>query len=117
MQGRLLFMTTNHRERLDPALVRPGRVDAQFEFGLASREQVRKLFLHFYHGTAEAAAAPALDVLAGQFAAAVPAATFSIAAIQGYLILHRRDPAAAVANAAAFVQAHGGHDPPPVLQP
>jgi len=104
-------MTTNHRERLDPALVRPGRVDAQFEFGLASREQVRKLFLHFYHDTAEAAAPPALEDLASQFAAVVPAVTFSIAAIQGYLILHRRDPAGAVANVAAFVQAHGGCDP------
>lgn len=26
-EGRLIFMTTNHRERLDPALLRPGRVD------------------------------------------------------------------------------------------
>src|SRR5690606_7749955 len=26
-EGRLLFMTTNHPERLDPALIRPGRID------------------------------------------------------------------------------------------
>lgn len=26
-EGRILFMTTNHRERLDPALLRPGRAD------------------------------------------------------------------------------------------
>ena len=26
-EGRILFMTTNHREKLDPALMRPGRVD------------------------------------------------------------------------------------------
>jgi chaperone BCS1 len=26
-EGRILFMTTNHRDRLDPALMRPGRAD------------------------------------------------------------------------------------------
>ena len=26
-EGRILFMTTNHREKLDPALLRPGRAD------------------------------------------------------------------------------------------
>lgn len=26
-EGRILFMTTNHREKLDPALLRPGRCD------------------------------------------------------------------------------------------
>ena len=26
-EGRILFMTTNHREKLDPALLRPGRTD------------------------------------------------------------------------------------------
>ncbi len=26
-EGRILFMTTNYEERLDPALIRPGRVD------------------------------------------------------------------------------------------
>jgi len=26
-EGRILFMTTNHKENLDPALLRPGRAD------------------------------------------------------------------------------------------
>jgi chaperone BCS1 len=26
-EGQILFMTTNHREKLDPALLRPGRTD------------------------------------------------------------------------------------------
>jgi chaperone BCS1 len=30
-QGRMFFMTTNHLERLDPALVRPGRCDVKVE--------------------------------------------------------------------------------------
>ena len=35
-EGRVLIMTTNHREKLDPALLRPGRADLCVELGLAS---------------------------------------------------------------------------------
>ena len=35
-EGRILIMTTNHRENLDPALMRPGRADRQFYLGNAS---------------------------------------------------------------------------------
>lgn len=31
-EGRIIFMTTNHKEVLDPALIRPGRVDQCIEF-------------------------------------------------------------------------------------
>jgi len=34
-------MTTNHIEKLDPALIRPGRVDVIHEVGDASASQVR----------------------------------------------------------------------------
>jgi SpoVK/Ycf46/Vps4 family AAA+-type ATPase len=44
MPGRMLIMTTNHPERLDPALVRPGRVDVVVRFGRLLRADVRRLF-------------------------------------------------------------------------
>lgn len=47
-EARLLILTTNHRNRLDPALLRPGRVDMEFEFGNASRTQARELFERWY---------------------------------------------------------------------
>lgn len=47
-EGRVLIMTTNHPERLDAALVRPGRVDRKVEFSLAMREEVRELFVRMY---------------------------------------------------------------------
>ena len=31
-EGRLLFATTNYVNRLDPALLRPGRMDVKFVF-------------------------------------------------------------------------------------
>ena len=51
-EGKLLFMTTNHIERLDAALIRPGRVDVRCQFSLCSRAQARALFLHFYSSLA-----------------------------------------------------------------
>ena len=41
-------MTTNHPERLDPALIRPGRVDLSVLIDDASPEQARRLFTRFY---------------------------------------------------------------------
>lgn len=47
-EGRLLFATTNHLERLDPALSRPGRMDVWIEFKNASRWQAEALFRNFF---------------------------------------------------------------------
>jgi chaperone BCS1 len=44
-------MTTNHPEKLDAALVRPGRVDRRVEFKMAMKEQIRELFVRMYAGT------------------------------------------------------------------
>lgn len=47
-RGRLVVMTTNHITRLDPAIVRPGRVDKSVKFGLASRRQLLRMWARFY---------------------------------------------------------------------
>jgi chaperone BCS1 len=47
-QGRLLFATTNKYDSLDPALVRPGRLDLHIEFRLATKWQAGELFKRFY---------------------------------------------------------------------
>ncbi|KAJ4293593.1 hypothetical protein N0V90_008876 [Kalmusia sp. IMI 367209] len=47
-EGRVLIMTTNHPENLDPALIRPGRVDLQVQFTLATRSQTRDIFKRMY---------------------------------------------------------------------
>lgn len=43
-EGRILFMTTNHREKLDPALLRPGRCDVQVELKNASYKQMKGMY-------------------------------------------------------------------------
>jgi chaperone BCS1 len=47
-QERIVFLTTNHFERLDPALIRPGRVDLYQELGPLTREQTQRLWRRFY---------------------------------------------------------------------
>lgn len=44
-------MTTNHIERLDPALIRPGRVDSAHLIDDASPAQAQLLFNRFYGGS------------------------------------------------------------------
>ena len=43
-QGRVLMMTTNDKSKLDPALVRPGRIDRQIAFRRANSTQAAQLF-------------------------------------------------------------------------
>ncbi|KAI4199168.1 MAG: hypothetical protein LQ350_004798 [Teloschistes chrysophthalmus] len=47
-EERVLFLTTNHVERLDSALVRPGRVDMTVRLGEATRYQAAQLWDRFY---------------------------------------------------------------------
>lgn len=47
-EERIVFLTTNHVERLDEALVRPGRVDMTVRLGEVTRYQVARLWDRFY---------------------------------------------------------------------
>jgi hypothetical protein len=46
--GQILIATTNHPERLDSALVQPGRFHRRFDFELADADQFRKLYEMFF---------------------------------------------------------------------
>ncbi|CAN8098047.1 unnamed protein product [Discula destructiva] len=153
-EGRVLIMTTNHVEKLDKALIRPGRVDMTVNFGLADSGMTAALFRAIFaplaadkpptkstpaDKTIEAAAAAGAVVvvvaaaaaaaprpeqvaqrlahekiqrdvevakigeLAEQFALKIPAHEFSPAELQGFLMKHKRDPAAALAGVDVWV--------------
>jgi mitochondrial chaperone BCS1 len=87
-EGRLLFMTTNHIEKLDPALVRPGRCDVKVFIGDADQEQAKKMFQRFF---------PESE-LAGEFALATTG--YSMAKLQGHLLCYRDSEVGAVQNIA-----------------
>ena len=128
-EGRILCLTTNHVENLDPALIRPGRVDMAVEFGHAERQQVRRLFLQFYAqeeaeerggdgkangsrgggaGTGTGGDA-ALEEQANAFAGRLEASggSFSMAAVQGHLLVHSGAPEAALESVDALLAADG----------
>jgi chaperone BCS1 len=46
--GLKFIVTTNHLDRLDPAIVRPGRIDEVIEVGPLSLESARAMFRAFY---------------------------------------------------------------------
>ncbi|KAH9851980.1 hypothetical protein C2E23DRAFT_216722 [Lenzites betulinus] len=58
-EGRLLFATTNHIERLDPALSRPGRMDVWVNFKHATKWQAEGIFKCFFPARPSSAAAAA----------------------------------------------------------
>ncbi len=47
-EGVVIIMTTNHPELLDPALLRPGRVDVRIDFREATKEQLEKMCQRLY---------------------------------------------------------------------
>jgi chaperone BCS1 len=47
-EGRILVMTTNHPEKLDAALLRPGRVDLSITFGRTTQADIEELFTSIY---------------------------------------------------------------------
>lgn len=90
-EGRILIMTTNHREKLDPALMRPGRADVHVHLDYASERQMKELFTKFYP---EASIEQAQD-----FANALPEFKLSMAKLQGHFLKHRSDPQEAIDKA------------------
>merc|ERR1719322_60715 len=48
MKGRMMVMTTNHLEKLDPALIRPGRVDLSLEFKRCTKSAIGEFFETFF---------------------------------------------------------------------
>jgi mitochondrial chaperone BCS1 len=48
VEGSITILTTNHRELLDPALIRPGRCDREFELGYLTAASCTKMFECFF---------------------------------------------------------------------
>lgn len=90
-EGRIVFMTTNYVDKLDPALIRPGRVDFRQQIGHCSREQLRKMFANFYPDSTPEEAQ--------EFSAAVDGGEVSAAQVQGFFMFFKQSGRAAIENA------------------
>lgn len=88
-EGQIFILTTNHRERLNPALIRNGRADVHVEFTHASDEQISGMFTRFYPFTSPQLAHRFVEKLRE----ALKGQIVSTAALQHFFILHRRSSA------------------------
>ena len=111
-EERIIFLTTNHIERLDEALVRPGRVDMTVRLGEATNWQTAHLWDRFYGDLHDS------DVWKARFlsrlaelgvirpnteaASSLPNPT-STAALQGLFLYNKGDMEGAVASVEGLV--------------
>ncbi|XP_073971549.1 mitochondrial chaperone BCS1 isoform X2 [Rhodnius prolixus] len=84
-EARIVFMTTNYIDRLDPALIRPGRVDLKEYIGYCTTHQLKKMFCQFYQITDEDLLQKFSDIVQSRNLSVSPAQ------IQGYFMRHKCD--------------------------
>jgi len=94
-------MTTNYPERLDPALVRPGRVDYKVLIDYPTNIQLEKMFDRFYPEGG-------IDIRE-KFVKRVRELTdikVSMAMVQGLFLVYKDDPEGALDNVKEFLENH-----------
>ncbi|KAJ5827601.1 ATPase AAA-type core [Penicillium robsamsonii] len=120
-EGRILIMTTNHLEKLDPALIRPGRVDKRYHFGFVDIESAKELFRIFFdNGSSfigwngverdpknEAIWENSISELSEKFADIVSSSDLTAVEINNYLMDFRDKPELAVSHAHDWLRRRG----------
>ncbi|VDL71350.1 unnamed protein product [Nippostrongylus brasiliensis] len=91
-EERILFMTTNHVDRLDPALIRPGRVDRKQFFGNVTHGMALEMFTRFYGISSPS------DPLCDRLLSCLDSIgrELSPAELQGHFLLYKNHPEHAV---------------------
>lgn len=84
----ITFMTTNHPEKLDPALLRPGRVDFKVKIDNATANQARNMYNKFYEDQSKC------DEFVDKFKQL--GTQVSTAQLQGLFVYNKRDPQGAI---------------------
>ncbi|KAJ4286025.1 hypothetical protein N0V88_008140 [Collariella sp. IMI 366227] len=118
-EGRVLIMTTNKPDKLDKALIRPGRVDLQVAFTNATEDLARELFVNMYEqdciprednvpSQKSSMGSFNLKNLAEKFVSKVPPKEFSPAELQGFLLKHKDMPENAVMKVGEWVREKQG---------
>ncbi|KAI0156702.1 mitochondrial chaperone BCS1 [Hypoxylon sp. FL1284] len=123
-EGRIVIMTTNKPDRLDDALVRPGRIDMKVILGNISPKSAEQMFLRMFTPDVDGSLLSSalgdnrrtiidgelltekqgqLQKLASQFASHIPENTLTPSQLQGFFQLHLDDPAEATSSISSWV--------------
>merc|ERR1719440_510951 len=94
-EERIIFMTTNHYDKLPRVLIRPGRVDLSVYVGLASKSQLYQMFVRFFPGE---------ETIAEQFSVTCEGEGLSMAELQGFFMFFKDQPEKAAANVGPYLQ-------------
>ncbi|KAI0095846.1 P-loop containing nucleoside triphosphate hydrolase protein [Nemania sp. FL0031] len=123
-EGRIVILTTNKPERLDSALVRPGRVDMKVMLGNISQKSAEQMFIRMFtpdiesspllggdqYDAIESSGKPPqlelemLQALAREFSSQIPEDTFTPSQLQGFFQLYLTSATEAVANISSWVE-------------
>ncbi|KAI0855940.1 P-loop containing nucleoside triphosphate hydrolase protein [Xylaria cubensis] len=122
-EGRIVIMTTNKPDRLDSALVRPGRVDMKVMLGNISQKSAEQMFIRMFTPDVESSPLVSKDQhekresheeslfeldtlrnLALQFSSQIPEDTFTPSQLQGFFQLHLNNATEAVDSIAHWVE-------------
>ncbi|KAG1654666.1 Mitochondrial chaperone BCS1 [Nymphon striatum] len=95
-EARIVFMTTNYLERLDPALIRPGRIDTKQLINYATDYQLKAMFQRFYPN--ESDLADDFVVTVRKYEKMNEMRPISIAMIQGFFMLNKNMPLTSITN-------------------
>lgn len=107
-EERIIFLTTNYVERLDEALVRPGRVDMTVRLGEATEYQMEQLWDRFY-AEFDADGAGKRRFLAKARELGLMD-TVSTAALQGLFLYNKDDTEGAIKMVEGLTAGHGRQD-------
>jgi chaperone BCS1 len=109
-EGRIVIMTTNHIERLDSALIRPGRVDMRVHLGNITPRSAEEMFLRMFSadsGCNSNVPEERICQLASEFARCIPDDMITPSRLQGFFQLHLDSPEAAAATITSWLQDEG----------
>lgn len=88
--GRILGISSNHYHRLDPALVRPGRIDITMKLDNVTRETIGQMFRHYYGS--QLLEDPLGEEFVSELLSKVPDRMFSPAEITNIFVEFRENP-------------------------
>ncbi|KAJ8527429.1 hypothetical protein ON010_g14835 [Phytophthora cinnamomi] len=98
-------MTTNHPEKLDPALIRPGRVNKKLMLGYMNSAQVQNMIEYYFATTCTRMQREALQGVTGSATPVTPAAVEALcsehddvdAVVEAFRRMHQISPPCTIA--------------------